>query len=274
MELVNSAFNGLYMAEEGNGIGRMGRRRHKDGESAGYKSKNLFAERRRRQKLSDRLLELRALVPIITNMNKATIIVDAIAYIQELQSCVIDISEQLHKMEAIIEEESKTESDGTDAAEEMKKWGIETEVAVTHIDDSKLWMKIVFEKKRGGFTKLMEAISVLGFEFTNTSVTTSKGAILISSCLETKGSTSFDTMPPMSATIAEPPASGLIDAMVLSPAPPEGMPEVRRIARHHSSDKSVAGGDVILGGFATAVVASIYCYIRITRRNKNPNAEV
>ncbi|XP_059639465.1 transcription factor DYT1-like [Cornus florida] len=149
-----------------------------------YKSKNLVAERRRRQKLSDRLLELRALVPIITNMNKATIIIDAISYIQELQKCVRDLSDEIHEMEAICEEESKTQSEEIDAAEEMKKWGIETEFTVTHIDDNKIWMKIVFQKKRGGFTKLMNAMSVLGFEFIDTSVTTSKGAILVTSCLE------------------------------------------------------------------------------------------
>lgn len=39
------------------------------------------------------------------------------------------------------------------------------------------------------------------------------------------------------------------------------------ITRHRSSsDKSVAGGGVIIGGLVTAVFASVYCYIRATRR--------
>lgn len=40
---------------------------------------------------------------------------------------------------------------------------------------------------------------------------------------------------------------------------------------HHSFDKSVAGGGVILGGLATTFLVSIYCYIRATARHKLEN---
>lgn len=51
-----------------------------------------------------------------------------------------------------------------------------------------------------------------------------------------------------------------------SPAPLEDL-SVTHIRKHHSEVNSVAGGDVILGGFAAALVAAIICYIRITRRS-------
>ncbi|XP_060189909.1 uncharacterized protein LOC132618942 [Lycium barbarum] len=35
---------------------------------------------------------------------------------------------------------------------------------------------------------------------------------------------------------------------------------------HHHSDKSVAGGGVIIGGLVTAIFAAVYCYIRVTRK--------
>ncbi|KAF5944286.1 hypothetical protein HYC85_018363 [Camellia sinensis] len=177
---MNSAFDDLSMnEEEENSNERMTRRIHIDEEvPVAYKSKNLVAERKRRQKLSDRLLELRAL------MNKATIIIDAIRYVGELQKCVGDLSNQLLEMESASVEEAKMQIDTINAAEEMKKWGIEPEVKVTQIDGYKLWIKLVYEKKRGGFTRLMETMSVLGYEFTDTSVTTSKGAFLITACLE------------------------------------------------------------------------------------------
>ncbi|KAI8011447.1 hypothetical protein LOK49_LG06G01519 [Camellia lanceoleosa] len=43
-------------------------------------------------------------------------------------------------------------------------------------------------------------------------------------------------------------------------------PVIRRLReKHRLSDRSVAGGGVILGGFFTAMFAAIYCYIRVTR---------
>ncbi|KAK7350079.1 hypothetical protein VNO77_08174 [Canavalia gladiata] len=38
---------------------------------------------------------------------------------------------------------------------------------------------------------------------------------------------------------------------------------------HHSFDKSIAGGGVILGGLATTFLVSIFCYIKATGRHKS-----
>ena len=55
-------------------------------------------------------------------MNKATVITDAIAYIEKLQKSVRDLSNQLFEMEATCEEQLETPMN---SAEEMKTWGIE-----------------------------------------------------------------------------------------------------------------------------------------------------
>lgn len=45
-------------------------------------------------------------------------------------------------------------------------------------------------------------------------------------------------------------------------------PGIRRLGKHHQhhSDKSVAGGGVIIGGLVTAIFAAVFCYIRVTRK--------
>ncbi|KAJ0787853.1 putative transcription factor bHLH family [Helianthus annuus] len=159
-----------------------------------YKSKNLNAERKRREKLKSRMLELRSVVPKITNamiitiissfMNKETIITDAIDYIKELKISVTNLSNELLEMEAQTAKEPTFDVIQMHPVENMKKWGIESEVIVTRIDENKLWMKIVFEKKIGGFTKLIEAMSLHGIELINTNVITTKGAVLVTSCIE------------------------------------------------------------------------------------------
>nr|XP_043620383.1 transcription factor DYT1 [Erigeron canadensis] len=156
---------------------------HHDGK---FKSKNLFAERRRREKLKSRMLELRSVVPKITNMNKETIITDAISYIKELKISVTNLGNTLLQMEA----EMPNPQPPYEAVqiiqpvENMKKWGIQSEVVVTSIDENKMWMKIVLEKKVGGITKLIEAIGLLGIQLVDTSVTTTKGAVLLTSSIE------------------------------------------------------------------------------------------
>ncbi|XP_055805688.1 transcription factor DYT1-like isoform X2 [Solanum dulcamara] len=185
MEFPKTPFDNSHQSEEREVRRRTDKRKQIDGEVKEYKSKNLKAERNRRQKLSERLLQLRSLVPNITNMTKETIITDAITYIRELQMNVDNLSEQLLEMEATNGEELETKNEEIiDNAEEMGKWGIEPEVQVAQIGPTKLWIKIVCQKKRGGFTKLMEAMNVLGFDLNDTSATASKGALLVTSSVE------------------------------------------------------------------------------------------
>ncbi|GJZ49615.1 transcription factor DYT1 [Tanacetum coccineum] len=142
-----------------------------------FKSKNLNAERKRREKLKNRMLELRSV------LNKETIIIDAIDYIKELKISVEDLTREIYAMEEEMANEQSFEFIQICPEDKMKKWGIESEVAVTHIDENKLWVKIVFEKKLGGFTKLIEALSMRGIELVDISVTTTKGAVLVTSCI-------------------------------------------------------------------------------------------
>lgn len=58
-------------------------------------------------------------------MTKATIIEDAITYIKSLQDKVESLTQELDKMEAISVKTEKPKTDKIDAAEEMKKCGIQ-----------------------------------------------------------------------------------------------------------------------------------------------------
>ncbi|WOG89914.1 hypothetical protein DCAR_0209154 [Daucus carota subsp. sativus] len=154
--------------------------RHSDDQDSEFKSPNLMAERKRRKKLGSRLLELRAL------MTKPAIITDAISYIHELKSHVQELSDEILSMEATSNEhEQKMEMSEVGSAQEMENWGIEPEVKVSKIDSNKLWVKLLFQKTRGGLiTTIFEAMNVLGFVPIDMSAITSKGAVLITSHIE------------------------------------------------------------------------------------------
>ncbi|KAF5742212.1 transcription factor DYT1 [Tripterygium wilfordii] len=175
MESIGSAMDKLYITQEQNYRGTMSQTPRK------VTTVNYLAERSRRRKLSDKLLTLRSQVPIITNL----IIDDAITYIQELQSTVKVLSNQLFEKDVSIEEENnKKQSDEEVFAEEKKQSDIKEDVVVRGIDGDKFQVKIIIEKRRGRFTRLLEDMAFYGFNLSETNVSTSNGAFLVTSWVE------------------------------------------------------------------------------------------
>lgn len=117
-------------------------------------------------------------------MNKATIIEDAITYIKQLQKRVNILKDQLVELEGSAEKTPwPTVPTDSTTPTQLNKSYIQADVSVSQIDEHKLWIKILFEKRKGAFTKLIQAMNSVGFELTDTSVTTVQGAVLVTTLI-------------------------------------------------------------------------------------------
>ncbi|BAS88897.1 transcription factor BHLH156 isoform X2 [Oryza sativa Japonica Group] len=63
------------------------------------RSKTIVSERKRRVRMKEKLYELRALVPNITKMDKASIIADAVVYVKDLQAHARKLKEEVAALE-------------------------------------------------------------------------------------------------------------------------------------------------------------------------------
>ncbi|KAK1438209.1 hypothetical protein QVD17_04015 [Tagetes erecta] len=145
---------------------------HKTGKDQ-YQSKNLVTERKRRNRIKDGLFALRALVPKISKMDRASIIGDAIDYIKELQANVQELKEELERLE---------EDDSESHLDEM-----EVQVEVHQIGTKDLLLKLVCGEQRGGFQRIIETVNALGLQVLDVNVTTCYGKVLNILKVEAKG---------------------------------------------------------------------------------------
>ncbi|OAY52299.1 hypothetical protein MANES_04G072000v8 [Manihot esculenta] len=174
----------------------------------GPQAKNLFAERRRRKRLNGRLYDLRALVPKISNLNKAAILGDAIEFVKELQKQAKELQDELE--EHSDDERAKNGNHNNNIPQEIlnqnggfvngfdvgasevscsklnhkaseishdKGQQMEVQVEVAQIDGNEFFVKVFCEHKPGGFVRLMEALDSLGLEVTNANVTSFRGLV-------------------------------------------------------------------------------------------------
>jgi hypothetical protein len=224
---------------DGDGQGRGG----SGGKGGGKRQqcKNLVAERRRRKKLNERLYKLRSLVPNISKvstlpsarrrhhpwnallscfsdvidgvvqMDRASILGDAIDYIVGLQNQVKALQDELedpadgaggcapdvlldHPPPASLVGLENDDSPRTShhqplagskraraaaqAAEEEKGHDMEPQVEVRQVDANEYFLQMLCERKPGRFVQIMDSIAAMGLDVTNVNVTSHESLVL------------------------------------------------------------------------------------------------
>ncbi|KAL4570195.1 hypothetical protein LXL04_025846 [Taraxacum kok-saghyz] len=166
-----------------------------------YQSKNLVTERNRRNRIKDGLFALRALVPKISKMDRASIVGDAVEYIKELQLNVQQLQNELKKLE---EDESNSHEDEVEVCKPKRSHENsptkghsvlsvnsntkpEVQVEVHQIGGKSFLIRLVCGQKQGGVWKTMEIVDSLGLQVVDIDITTCNGRVLNIFNVEVKG---------------------------------------------------------------------------------------
>ncbi|PIA40566.1 hypothetical protein AQUCO_02500344v1 [Aquilegia coerulea] len=179
--------------------------RRREGESR--KSRNLFTERNRRKKLKTKILTLRSLVPDITRMDIQATLGDAKSYIEKLQTEVKALQDELKDLEdeanknaelkdQTVADKGKTEDyvtshfSASDISTDQSKYNqdslpaydlaqqMEEKVEVSECGENTFALKLIFERRRGWFLMLMEAMQALGLNITEANAISVKGRVM------------------------------------------------------------------------------------------------
>ncbi|CAL9084802.1 unnamed protein product, partial [Musa textilis] len=161
--------------------------------------KNIMAERERRKKFNKTLYDLRSVVPNITKMSKASIILDAINYIQELQeqemSLVAEISELESQKQITAPPHGIKDEDLLHAHMQRRRAAsmspIEAmevrQLAVSEMGNGISLVSITCNKKRNATGMVLEVIESLDLRIITANITSSFGKVFHSLVIQADG---------------------------------------------------------------------------------------
>ncbi|EOY32054.1 Basic helix-loop-helix DNA-binding superfamily protein isoform 1 [Theobroma cacao] len=166
-----------------------------DGAASSAASKNIVSERNRRKKLNERLFSLRAVVPNISKMDKASIIKDAIDYIQELHEQERRIQAEILELESgklkknpgyefdqelpVLLRSKKTKLENIFDSGGSRTSPIEVlELKVTHMGEKTVVVSITCSKRTDTMVKLCEVFESLKLKIITANITAVSGRLL------------------------------------------------------------------------------------------------
>lgn len=153
-------------------------------------SKNLVSERRRRKKLNERLYSLRAIVPTISKMDKASIVGDAISYVQDLQRQVEDMQTDIRTLQSSRDGNGLPDSANNGMASMLPSTKLPDhkilELDVSKMEEFTYHLRIHCKKGPGVLVQLTRALEALDFEIVNAILTSVSDHILNTIVLKMK----------------------------------------------------------------------------------------
>ncbi|XP_052287646.1 transcription factor FER-LIKE IRON DEFICIENCY-INDUCED TRANSCRIPTION FACTOR-like isoform X2 [Citrus sinensis] len=177
--ILNSSFpdldgdmKGEHREEENNGDDSSGATRTATTASTRNKkadrSRTLVSERKRRGKMKEKLYGLRALVPNISKMDKASLVGDAVSYVQELQTTAKNLKAEIADLEA----SSASSENWNESIENTKNTQIQSnstnsrkkiimQMDVFQVEERGFYLKLVSNKGEGVAASLYEALESL-----------------------------------------------------------------------------------------------------------------
>ncbi|CAN1171780.1 Transcription factor FER-LIKE IRON DEFICIENCY-INDUCED TRANSCRIPTION FACTOR [Linum perenne] len=142
------------------------------------RSKTLVSERRRRGSMKEKLYALRSLVPNITKMDKASIIGDAVSYVQDLQVRSKKLQSEIAGLEASLANDPQQNShfggpNGSNPRKPSTK-KILMQMDVYQVDEKGYFVRLVCNKGENAAVLLYRALeSLTSFIIQSTNLTSS-----------------------------------------------------------------------------------------------------
>ncbi|XWS45076.1 hypothetical protein CRYUN_Cryun15aG0105600 [Craigia yunnanensis] len=142
-----------------------------------HAQEHILAERKRREKLSQRFIALSAIVPGLKKMDKASVLGDAIKYVKQLQERLKVLEEQTKKrtVESVVfVKKSQLSTDDESSSCEENSDGQSSDAALPEIEvrvsDNDVLIRIHCEKQKGFVAKILSEIENLHLSVVNSSV--------------------------------------------------------------------------------------------------------
>lgn len=149
--------------------------------TSGHSQDHIMAERKRRERLSQRFIALSALIPGLKKMDKASVLDDAIKYVKKLRERLNLLEQQIpkHTVQSVVyvnksplaSEDSKASSmENSSKGNGDDKLGLLTPEIEARVVDKNVLVRIHCEKKKGLLVKSLAELEKLQLTVVNASI--------------------------------------------------------------------------------------------------------